>query len=75
MTLAMVNVLPEPVTPIKTCCFRSSLEPAGERLDGLRLVAGGRERADKLKFHGDAPGTGPPTRRQTFSIRFAALAG
>ncbi len=51
MTLAIVNVLPEPVTPISTWCFWPALQSADERLDGLRLIAGGLERAGELELH------------------------
>ena len=44
MTLAIVNVLPEPVTPISTWCCFALAQPLDQRLDGLRLIAGGLER-------------------------------
>ncbi len=43
MTLAIVNVLPEPVTPISTCCLPALAQPLDQRLDRLRLIAGGLE--------------------------------
>ncbi len=39
MTLAMVKVLPEPVTPSSTWCCLAVADAADELLDGLLLVA------------------------------------
>ena len=39
MTLAIVNVLPEPVTPEQHLVFLAVKYPARERLDGRSLVA------------------------------------
>ena len=39
MTLAIVKVLPDPVTPSSTWCFSRSNTPAGQCLDGRSLVA------------------------------------
>ena len=41
MTLAMVKVLPEPVTPSKVWNWLPSLKPLTRGFDRLRLVAGG----------------------------------
>ena len=43
MTLAIVNVLPEPVTPSSTWSRRPSLESCDELVDGLLLVSLRRE--------------------------------
>ena len=54
MTLAIVNVLPEPVTPISTCCLRPARMPVDQRLDRLRLIAGRLERTFELKSHNES---------------------
>ena len=47
----MVNVLPEPVTPISTCCFAACAQAVDQGGDGLRLIAGGLERALQIEIH------------------------
>ena len=49
MTLAIVKVLPEPVTPIKHLVMFSAAQPLGQSLDGLRLIAGGLEGGFELE--------------------------
>ena len=41
MTLAMVNVLPEPVTPSSVWCFAPDEQAFRQLRDGLRLISGG----------------------------------
>ena len=52
MTLAMVKVLPEPVTPSRTWCFSPAARPSIEFVDGAGLVALGLVGGDQLKVHG-----------------------
>ena len=47
----MVKVLPEPVTPISTCCCLPACKPGHQRLDGLRLIAGGLKGTDELEHY------------------------
>ncbi len=56
MTLAIVKVLPEPVTPKSTWfCFPSRTPRTSER-NRLRLIAGRLEFADELKLgHAASP--------------------
>ena len=49
ITLAIVKVLPEPVTPISTWCFFAAAQPFGQGLDGLGLIAGGLEGGNELE--------------------------
>ena len=51
MTLAMVNVLPEPVTPSSVECFSPAAQPLQQLLDRLRLIAQRRIGADELEGH------------------------
>ena len=51
MTFAIVNVLPEPVTPISTCSRRPLAQALDQARDRLRLIAGGLERGLELKLH------------------------
>ena len=48
ITLAMVKVLPDPVTPSSVWKARPSLDALDQLVDRLRLVAGGRERLVQL---------------------------
>ena len=50
MTLAIVNVLPEPVTPNRTWFAFAFANSAGEGRDRLRLIAGRLELAHKLEI-------------------------
>ena len=49
MTLATVNVLPEPVTPSSVWCFAPDNNAVGQFLNRLRLVAGGRVIGNEFK--------------------------
>ena len=49
MTLAIVKVLPEPVTPIKHLVLFPLAQPFDQGLDGLGLIAGGLEGGDELE--------------------------
>ena len=50
MTLAMVKVLPEPVTPSSTWCFCPSFKPSNQLVDCLALVSAGREAGAELEL-------------------------
>jgi hypothetical protein len=49
MTLAMLKVLPEPVTPSSVWC-QPGFDALDHQADGFRLIAGGLETGDELKF-------------------------
>ncbi len=54
MTLAIVNVLPEPVTPISTWYCLPSRSAGHEFFDGLGLIAGGLEGGGELEHAGNS---------------------
>ena len=49
MVCAIVNVLPEPVTPSSTWCVIAALEPFDQLANRARLVAGEREVGDEVE--------------------------
>ena len=51
MTLAMVKVLPEPVTPSSTWCFSPAAKPLHKLVDRARLIALRLVAGDELKVH------------------------
>ena len=58
ITLAMVKVLPEPVTPSSTCSASPRSQALGQLGDRLRLIALGRERRNELEAVQGAGGLG-----------------
>ena len=61
MTLAMVKVLPEPVTPSRVWCGLLVADPLDELVDRPGLVAGGLVGADQLEVgHGRLAGRSAP---------------
>ena len=56
MTLAIVNVLPEPVTPSSVWCFLPRFRPCHELVDGVGLVAGGAK--SEVRMNGFSAGAG-----------------
>ena len=58
MVWAIVNVLPEPVTPMRVWNFGTALDAGDELVDRLRLIAFGLERADDFEVgHGGIIGS------------------
>ena len=55
---AIVNDFPDPVMPSSVWYRSPRSTPVGERLDRLRLVAGGRERGNELEERHSSDGTG-----------------
>jgi len=53
-TLAMVKVLPEPVTPSKVLMFHAGHDAVGQLRNGLRLVTGGFVGRDEFKHGGQS---------------------
>ena len=51
ITLAMVKVLPEPVTPSSTWCFSPAAKPLHQLVDGPRLIAPRLVGGHQLKVH------------------------
>ena len=56
MTFAIVNVLPEPVTPSRTWCASAALEPLDQLGDRAGLIAAQFEIRDQIESVHHAPG-------------------